>query len=999
MSKRIWVICLILACGGALGAKAQTLRMHFKSDVNTPNGWNLSGGAGKWERSGPAPGERSLSVTGDGFDSNTWEYPLPPLTPMGDYRFTFRMRCSEGSAGGCAVSGPSFCNHDFLPTTKWKTYSFIFTAPPAFSQATLRLGQWQLKGTVYFADASLEPVTAVNTVVKVNGKPFIMGDGERLTGDSYIFQPGLGGDNINGSRSLESFTATFNSNRWVFGDGQTVTYHLGNPFSFRDGIVTVDMNYHIGGECLVQVSHSGSDWSTIGTLNGVGQRSFSVPFASPDTPDFRMRLKAAPDPAHSEAPVNFQIDEGVFTCRVIGKTPVCAGRSLYLAGVQPNWGDVAYALTNSDLLIQVKPKSAALMRRMKAEIRFTKSGTLSSSHALTFRKIAAGVYQAAAEMNSFPAGDSEMIIALKPEEHGATEYMAQTSLYTPDYYAGVFGKRLQAPKGCLLWWCVGTRKVSLTREAPQASSAAITFAAARREHQAMQLIVVPQKAGAMTMRVTDLFGPRGAVIPSSAISLREVAYVPITTPTDNIGLAGEWPDPLPPLPTVWHPVPHSNNPIWITLNVPGNARAGDYTGSILLQSSNGWRAKAPIRCHVWNFSLPVHTALRSGFGVDPGAIQQYFHIKSKGALEKEWELFMKAFAKNGINPYNPMSLHPYEMNLDKSSSPGEIKINFVGFDRDARKYINGLGFNAFTIAIPGMGGGRYPNYDEGSLYGYAAGTPQYEDLMAQAGKIIQNHLKANGWLRKAYIYWYDEPSPSDYPFVARGMKRLERIVPDIKRIMTVAITPQLYGDVNLWCPLTPNFSFEASQARQKLGEEVWWYVCTGPKAPYCGEFIDHPAIEMRMWLWQTWKYHVNGVLIWDTTYWNSPYHSKNGPLQNPWKDPMSYVSDSQGIWGNGDGRFFYPPQDYATNDMEQIVPPVPSLRWEMLGEGVEDWEYLHLLQSLVNKLKSPAERAKYMPLLKVPDSICRDMTHFTDNPDLIYARRAQIAKAIETLER
>ena len=999
MGKSLRYLLIILACGVLSTAKAQSLRFHFNTRVNTPQGWKLTGGEGAWEKTGPAAKERSLSVTGDGTDSNTWEYSLPSLTPMGDYRFTFRMRCSEGSAGGCAVSGTSFCNHDFIPTTNWKTYSFVFTAPPTVSKATLRLGQWQLKGTVSFADASLEPVIAVNTVVKVDGEPFIMGDGERLTGDSYIFQPGLGGDNINGSRSLESFTATFNSNRWVFGEGQTVTYRLGNPFPFRDGMVTVDMNYHIGGECLVQISASGNDWQTIGTLTDVGQRSFAVPLATTDTSDFRIRLKASPDPAHSDAPVNFQIDEGVFTCRMNGKTPVCAGRTLYLAGAQPKWGDVAYALTNSDLVIQVRPKSASLMRRMKADMLFKKEGKLKSIRALSFRETEKGVYQAAAEMNSFPAGDSEMIVALKPDGGGATAYVAQTSLYSPDYYAGVFGKRLKAPKGCLLWWCVGARKVSLTRKTPESASSAITFAAARREHQAMQLIVVPQKAGVMKVRVTDLRGPRGAVIPASAISLREVAYVPITTPTDNIGLAGEWPDPLPPLPANWRPAPERNNPIWITLNVPENARAGDYTGFILLQSSNGWRAKATVRCHVWNFSLPVHTALRSGFGVDPGTIQQYFHIKSKTALEKEWALFMKAFAKNGINPYNPMALHPFEMSLDKSTSPGEIRINFDGFDRDARKYLNGLGFNAFTIDIPGMGGGRYPNYDDGSLYGYAAGTPQYEDLMAQAGKIIQNHLKENGWLRKAYIYWYDEPSPNDYPFVARGMKRLERIVPDIKRIMTVAITPQLYGDVNLWCPITPNFSAEACRERQKLGEEVWWYVCTGPKAPYCGEFIDHPAIEMRMWLWQTWKYHVNGVLIWDTTYWNSPYHSKGGTLQNPWEDPMSYVSDSQGMWGNGDGRFFYPPQDYASNDSERIAPPVPSLRWEMLGEGVEDWDYLHLLQSLVSRLKSPAERAKYDSLLKVPDTICRDMTHFTDDPDLLYARRAEIAKAIERLER
>jgi hypothetical protein len=59
--------------------------------------------------------------------------------------------------------------------------------------------------------------------------------------------------------------------------------------------------------------------------------------------------------------------------------------------------------------------------------------------------------------------------------------------------------------------------------------------------------------------------------------------------------------------------------------------------------------------------------------------------------------------------------------------------------------------------------------------------------------------------------------------------------------------------------------------RRNAGEEVWWYVCTGPRAPYVGLFIDHPGTEMRVWLWQTWKYGVQGILIWETTWWHNPF--------------------------------------------------------------------------------------------------------------------------------
>src|SRR5208283_1973340 len=98
-----------------------------------------------------------------------------------------------------------------------------------------------------------------------------------------------------------------------------------------------------------------------------------------------------------------------------------------------------------------------------------------------------------------------------------------------------------------------------------------------------------------------------------------------------------------------------------------------------------------------------------------------------------------------------------------------------------------------------------------------------------------------------------------------------------------------------------------------------------------------------MWLWQTWKYGVQGILIWDTDWWTSPSRFTDSP-QNPWEDPMSYSDPAPGTWGNGDGRFFYPP-NHGRNDgrtTEYAGGPVDSLRWEILGEGVQDWEYFDI---------------------------------------------------------
>jgi hypothetical protein len=83
-----------------------------------------------------------------------------------------------------------------------------------------------------------------------------------------------------------------------------------------------------------------------------------------------------------------------------------------------------------------------------------------------------------------------------------------------------------------------------------------------------------------------------------------------------------------------------------------------------------------------------------------------------------------------------------------------------------------------------------------------------------------------------------------------------------------------------------------------------------------------------------------------------------------------------------------------------VEPPVSSIRWEMLREGIEDYECLYLLRDLLTKqrAKLPADRIRQIEsLLEVPDAITRDMTTFTTDPAPIYARRAAIAEAIERL--
>jgi hypothetical protein len=152
-------------------------------------------------------------------------------------------------------------------------------------------------------------------------------------------------------------------------------------------------------------------------------------------------------------------------------------------------------------------------------------------------------------------------------------------------------------------------------------------------------------------------------------------------------------------------------------------------------------------------------------------------------------------------------------------------------------------------------------------------------------------------------------------------------------------------------------------------------------------------------------------LVWEATYWTSSAAYPDAP-QNPYEDPMGYVSGystPRGVkqfWGNGDGRFVYPPLAAATPGASGpdpvLEPPVSSIRWEMLREGLEDYEFLYLLREQLAKRRTSltADEVKQCEsLLEVPDSITKDMTTFTTDPAPLYARRAALAEAVERLRK
>ncbi|MEA3327488.1 MAG: DUF4091 domain-containing protein [Chloroflexota bacterium] len=148
-------------------------------------------------------------------------------------------------------------------------------------------------------------------------------------------------------------------------------------------------------------------------------------------------------------------------------------------------------------------------------------------------------------------------------------------------------------------------------------------------------------------------------------------------------------------------------------------------------------------------------------------------------------------------------------------------------------------------------------------------------------------------------------------------------------------------DVELYW-LTSYESEIAHTLQTTYGKQVWWqstHIFDPPvmypqiidELPLANpSVIDRPGTDARILPKLAWLDRVDGYYYPQTADWD----------EYPWETPFS-----NGV-SNGDGYFFYPPKD-ETIAFDPCDPDsnrlVPSIRLELLREGMEDYTYLWLL--------------------------------------------------------
>jgi hypothetical protein len=501
----------------------------------------------------------------------------------------------------------------------------------------------------------------------------------------------------------------------------------------------------------------------------------------------------------------------------------------------------------------------------------------------------------------------------------------------------------------------------------------VRLSACRGEREPAQVVVLAleQDLKEVEIEATDLRNRAGARIGKENISLNLVGWVKTRAAEYPVDYVGWYPDPLLDL-KPFDVSTDSLQPVWVTVHVPDDAPAGLYEGAIVIAPRNLPGASVPLTVEVWDFNLPPATRLKTAFALHEKEIKDWYGwAEIPGQLRSEWYRFLLEHRVNPTNIYSDSPVPEFE-------HMGECIAN---------------GMNAFNLRCIGP-----------------IGSEKEAQALAEFLRGYTVRLRERGWFSPAYVYGFDEVKPDAYEALRKAYSLIKRTVPDLPRVCTVAPTPELFGYVDVWVPLTADYRQEDAAERRRHGEEVWWYICLDPKHPYANWFIDYPAIEPRLLFWMTWKYGVTGFLYYSLNMWASNRMAEGLPdCFVPHEDATALEAIRQGTrwpevpWNtltyshhNGDGQLLYPGPGGRL---------LSSVRFECIRDGIEDYDYLWLLDSLTRKLsrrqdeKSSELVRRSRSLLQVDSSVVKSLTEFTGDADVLYSARREVAEQIVRVRR
>lgn len=457
----------------------------------------------------------------------------------------------------------------------------------------------------------------------------------------------------------------------------------------------------------------------------------------------------------------------------------------------------------------------------------------------------------------------------------------------------------------------------------------------RGERVSAQILLWTTEARpSVSVKISDFKSSNGKKLPADVASARFIRYVMTDEFAGGCGhrkpenfAASLSPDMLDDLQS-FDLEAKKARPVWVTVNIPNNADAGDYLAKILIEGKGIKSQELDLQLTVINAELPKSAEWT--YHLDqwqhPSAVARVHGLEMWSdahfeAMKPVMQMLVDAGQKVitatlNKDPWNVQTYDPYaDMIKWTKQSDGTWKYDYRVFDRWVQ-FMMDLGvtkmLNCYSI-IPWNNEIHYFDATKNEVVNVVAkpGTPEFEGHWTPFLKDFVLHLKSKGWLEITNIA-IDERTKEE---VDGALKLLQKVSPELG--VSYADNQNTYqrypnsDDISI--AVSHPFSAKDLLDRQSRGLTTSFYICCSDGFPNQFTFSD-PA-ESAYLAWYAEASNFDGMLRWAFNSW----------VENPLLDSRFRT------WPAGDTYIVYPNAR-------------SSIRYERMLEGLQDYAKIQIVK-------------------------------------------------------
>lgn len=390
-------------------------------------------------------------------------------------------------------------------------------------------------------------------------------------------------------------------------------------------------------------------------------------------------------------------------------------------------------------------------------------------------------------------------------------------------------------------------------------------------------------------------------------------------------------------------------PVWMTVNVPSNAKPGKYRGKLTVSSSNAKSRSLPVELIVSDHILPPDSdwTFHLDLWQNPYSVARYENVPLwSEAHFKAMRPVMRMLAEAGqksvtatimSRPWNGQTEDAFGSMVTKIRRiDGTWLYDYTIFDRWV-EFMFSLGIdkqiNCYSM-IPWALEFDYIDQATSSpaTFQAAPGSEEYNEYWGAFIADFARHLKAKGWFEKTMIAMDERPLES--------MQAVLGLIRKVEPAFKISLAgnyhePVIYDIVDFSETFSGKQEFpESAKAKRKeLGLTTTFYTCCAEAHPNMFVISNPDEAAWLGWFAQAEGY--DGYLRWAYNSWTL--------------DPLT------------DARF----RTWPAGDCFVVYPGGRgSVRFSKLVEGIQDFEKVRILRAQWQKEGNEAKLAQLTEVLK-----------------------------------